>query len=162
MRYEDLAGLFDIRTDDWTRYDNRMESLAKDIERSTGLNVILDKDLNYSSGYNIRLLLDDAGKSGTPGDPAYRYSLRFYVSSKSDLFCVRCIYNVHTNHWALLEDEAAVPEAVEAIRRSIVRLLHRHGYKEVVEALLKRQIPGRIDELGAPSTVFSALFSEMY
>ena len=144
-------------------FSNRISCLKELLSSKMKVSFLHDKDMNYSSAQSLSF---HYGTKDTKEKPTYLFEIRYYISSKADLFAVYVFDERMTvmkgeklNHPV---DTKRLPIRVQEMIGKGSAILEANGYKEVDFDFFMMPAPGCETELdGLPANVFEALFTEI-
>lgn len=143
-------------------FSNKVIGLGKALSQIIGLPYIHDDDMNYNPGQFIGFFIKN-----NPEDKnkTLNIELRFYISSKSNLFCIYCVdkgnkfFNLPSTQHPI--KEALLPAGVQKIIHHCVSYLQNH-YQIVDSRYFFAPAPLQFTQLdGLQATVFESLFAEL-
>lgn len=144
------------------RFSEKVEMLARGIQGLIGLETILCQSMDYCPAQymavNFKNHINPSLKTG--------FEVRFYVSSKAELFFVYIIdqagriKNHHGNSHPLPLD--VLSEVAHDVILQIRNFLAENSYQEVPYEFFDKEAIGYLTQLdGLPANIFEALFAEI-
>ncbi|GKS77912.1 hypothetical protein AVME950_23470 [Acidovorax sp. SUPP950] len=145
-------------------FSRKISALAQSIRELTHLGVTHCESMDYCPAQYLEIYLN--GQIDHPSKTEYIFEIRFYISSKADLFFVYIndkkgrIKNAFGKSHPISID--LLPEKTQNLIFRIKYFLIESGYQEVLYEFYDREAVGYLTQMdGLPANIFEALFAEI-
>lgn len=145
-------------------FSYKISTLAQSIRELTHLEVTHCESMDYCPAQYIEIYLN--GQIDHPSKINYIFEIRFYISSKANLFFVyindkkeRIKNNIGKSHPISID---LLPEKTQNLISKIKYFLIENGYQEVLYEFYDQEAAGYLTQMdGLPANIFEALFAEI-